>query len=616
MSAALADKIEATARALLGEPNARLSTRDELRFGSNGSLAVHVRGDHAGTWRDHEAGAGGGVLDLIAHKLGGDRQSAAGWLRDNVEGGEAPANDAGRVVATYRYESEWGELVHEVLRLEPKSFRQRRPDGTGGWLWNMKGVPPVLYNLPRVREAAQRGELVIVVEGEKDADRLNALGLVATCNAGGAGKFKPEHAAQLAGARVAVIPDNDETGRQHAESVAAAVKAHAAETKLVELGVDTRKGDASDWLDAGGTADRLCDLIEQAPTWRQAFKPRFPVVWFGREDEGEPLRWLVRDLLVQGGLSVFYGAPKSTKTFAALDLAFNIAHGRDWFGMRTRRGGVVYVCGEGQPGVRNRMKAWRQQFDGSPDAPFVMIPQSVNLFDDPDEVDRLIADILGISDPMGCKVELVCFDTFSRMVGSGDEDRARDVNVVVRTGERIQRATGAHVMIIHHTGKDRERGMRGSNALLGAVDAAVEVVKDDDTGLCSAKVTAIKDGEPKGPFDYKLRQTAVGVDDEGEDIIACVIDPAGARQGTIAQRLSEPERRCLSVLRELVRDNRDKPGQTGFVPIATWRDKFRDSESGSFEARKKRAERATKSLIDKEFVEAWGDNVCLPGDEE
>ncbi|MEO1220242.1 MAG: hypothetical protein AAFY42_02670, partial [Pseudomonadota bacterium] len=193
----LSDRIEPVARALYGEPNARLSTRDELRFGSNGSLAVHLGGEHRGTWRDHEAGAGGGVLDLITHKLGGDHKSAAAWLRENMEGSAANDDRPGRVVATYRYETEGGELLHEVIRLEPKSFRQRRPDGKGGWLWNMKGIAPTLYNLPRVREAAARGELVLVVEGEKDADRLNALGLVATCNAGGAGKFKPEHAAQL-----------------------------------------------------------------------------------------------------------------------------------------------------------------------------------------------------------------------------------------------------------------------------------------------------------------------------------------------------------------------------------------------------------------------------------
>ncbi|WP_226662934.1 AAA family ATPase [Alteriqipengyuania lutimaris] len=616
MTGNIADRIEGVAKALYGEANPRLSTKDELRFGSNGSLAVHLNGEHRGTWRDHEAGAGGGVLDLIAHKIGGDRANAAAWLRDNIEGGRAPVNDSGKVTAVYRYVDRAGELVHEVVRLEPKSFRQRRPDGAGGYRWNMKGVPPLLYNLPRVIEAAERGELVIVVEGEKDADRLNSMGLVATCNAGGAGKWKPEHSAQLAGARVAIIPDNDEAGRDHAEQVALATRDAASEVKTVPLDVAERKGDASDWIEAGGTADKLVELIEAAPVWRPSFKPRFPVIWFGQEDAAAPLRWLVRGLLSAGGLSVVFGAPKSSKTFAAIDIALHVAHGRDWYGLRTRGGGVAYISGEGQAGVRQRMKAWRQEFEGEPGAPFALIPQSINLFDDPDELDRLIADLQGMAIPMGGPVELVVLDTLSRMIGSGDEDKARDVNVVVRSAERIQRMTGAHVMIVHHSGKDRDRGMRGSNALLGAVDAAIEVTKDADTGLCEAKVTAIKDGEAIGPFAYTLRQTAVGTDDEGEEIVTCVIDPAGASQGVRTPKLSDPERRCLAVLKELCGNVRDTAGQSPFVPIATWRDTFRDREDGSFDARKKRAERATKALIDKGLAEPWGDRVCLAGEDQ
>ena len=196
----LAARIEAVAKALCGEPNKRQSTNEELRFGTNGSLRVSISGEHRGTWKNHESGDGGGVLDLIVHKQGGDHKSAAIWLRENIEGGAA-ANDAGQIVAVYRYEDWAGELVHEAVRYEPKSFRQRRPDGKGGHLWNMKVVRPTLHNLPRVHEAAMKGELVIVVEGEKDADRLNRLGLVATCNAGGAGKWRPEHTGQLAGAR-------------------------------------------------------------------------------------------------------------------------------------------------------------------------------------------------------------------------------------------------------------------------------------------------------------------------------------------------------------------------------------------------------------------------------
>ncbi|KUR74796.1 AAA family ATPase [Novosphingobium sp. Fuku2-ISO-50] len=606
----LAGRIEAVAKRLFGEPNRRQSKDGELRFGSHGSLRVTIAGDHRGTWRDHETGHGGGVLDLIAHKLGGDRKAAAAWFRDNFES-DAAANDPGREVAVYRYEDWAGELVHEVVRYEPKSFRQRRPDGKGGYLWNMKGVRPTLYNLPRVTDAAVRSDLVFVVEGEKDADRLNRLGLVATCNAGGAGKWKPEHSSQLAGARVAIVPDNDEAGTEHALQIAQALRGHSSDLRLVELGLADRKADISDWLDGGGTAGQLLAIVAEAQQWRPVFKSRFPLVWFGQEDAGEPLRWLLRGLLVEGGLSVFFGAPKSTKTFAALDLALHLAHGRDWFGLRSRRCGIAYICGEGAAGVRQRMKAWRQERDGDPRAPFALIPQSINMFDDPDELDRLIADIRGIAEPMNAPVGLVVLDTLSRMIGGGDEDKARDVNVVVRNAERIQRLTGAHVLIVHHSGKDRDRGMRGSNALLGAVDAAIEVTKDADTGLCEAKVVAIKDGGEVGPFSYTLAQTAVGTDDDGEPMVSCVIDPAGARPGGKRPSLSDAERRALKVLRELAGDSRDIAGQTARVPVGTWRDAFRDREDGAFDARKKRAARATKGLIDKGLVEAGYDLVWL-----
>ena len=352
-------------------------------------------------------------------------------------------------------------------------------------------------------------------------------------------------------------------------------------------------------------------MIAAAPAWRPSFKPRFPIVWFGQEDAGPPLKWLVRGLMVEGGLSVFYGPPKSTKTFAVLDLGLHIAHGRDWFGLPVRRSGVIYICGEGVAGVRQRMKAWRKEREGDVSAPFALIPQSVNLFDDADEVDRLIADVQGMAMPMGCAAGLIVIDTLSRMIGGGDEDRARDVNVVVRTAERIQRLTGAHVLIVHHSGKDRDRGMRGSNALLGAVDAAIEVTKDADSGLCDAKVTAIKDGGDIGPFAYTLSQTAVGEDEDGEPILSCVIDPAGARQGGKRPKLLDPERRALAVLRSMIGDNQDMPGHWQNVPLAEWRDKFRDSEEGAFDARKKRAERAVKSLIEKEYVEVRYNDVWL-----
>lgn len=593
----LEEQIEEIARELFGSPNERLSKGGDLRFGHNGSLCVHIAGEHAGTWRDHEAGHGGGVLDLIVHKIGGDRESAKAWLDQRK-----PIRTADTIKDIYSYTDADGAPLFEVVRYEPKTFRQRRKDEGGKYIWNIKGVPPTLYNLPRVMEAARAGRRVYVVEGEKDADRLGQLGVVATCNAGGAGKWRDEHSRQIAGATVVILPDNDEAGQEHAEQVAQSLRGYCEDVRVVPLSLSERKADVSDWLGQGHDLDELSRLADAAPRWRPTFKPRFPLIWFGQEDAAAPLRWLVRGLLVEGGLSVFYGPPKSTKTFAALDLALNIAHGRQWFGLRLRQCGVAYICGEGTAGVLQRMKAWRQERGGDATAPFALLPRSVNLFDDPEELDRLIADIRGMADPMGRPVGLVVLDTLSRMIGGGDEDKAKDVNVLVRNAGLIQEKTGAHVLIVHHSGKDRDRGMRGSNALLGAVDAAVEVTKDAETGLCQARVTAIKDGGDVGPFDYTLSQTAVGMDEDGEEILSCVIDPAGARQGRKGGSLTDAESIALTVLWNLIRDTGDMTGQAPSVPLRTWRSAVRDKGDGSLDARKKQAQRLTSGLIKKGFV--------------
>ncbi|MBN2566029.1 MAG: hypothetical protein JXB46_10005, partial [Candidatus Eisenbacteria bacterium] len=107
----------------------------------------------------------------------------------NPNGGRPPGG-APKLVATYDYESEDGSLLFQVCRYDPKDFRQRRPDGNGGWIWNLTGVRRVLFRLPRVLEAARSGETVYVVEGEKDVLSLEAAGVVATCNSGGAGKWR------------------------------------------------------------------------------------------------------------------------------------------------------------------------------------------------------------------------------------------------------------------------------------------------------------------------------------------------------------------------------------------------------------------------------------------
>lgn len=174
---------------------------------------------------------------------------------------------------TYRYHDRTGALVYEVVRWdEPgggKRIAQRRPDGAGGWIWNMQGVDRQLYNLEDVIEAAALGKRVFVAEGEKAADALTTRGCTATTVTGGAGKpWEARYSEDIEGAHIVVLPDNDNPGRRHAQTVAAAVAPVAASVRVVPLfphGDDGR--DIFDWLEAGGTIEELEALIQQTPLW-------------------------------------------------------------------------------------------------------------------------------------------------------------------------------------------------------------------------------------------------------------------------------------------------------------------------------------------------------------
>lgn len=176
----------------------------------------------------------------------------------------ADGSDLRRIVATYSYRDERGTLLFEAVRYEPKGFAVRQPDGNGGYINSIKGVRRVLYNLPEIL-AAQPDRPVLVVEGEKDADRLTALGLIATTCVSGAGKWRDEYSEQVRGHNVVLIPDNDDAGHIHCDKVALSLTGIAASVKIVELPGLPPKGDVSDYLDAGNTLEDLRALINAAP---------------------------------------------------------------------------------------------------------------------------------------------------------------------------------------------------------------------------------------------------------------------------------------------------------------------------------------------------------------
>jgi len=261
--------IKTVAEHLLGEPNASLTKDDDIRYGANGSLSIKPSENQ---FYDHEANCGGGVFDLIVHRgAAADRNQAAIWLKQQGIGTaeKTSANQVRQVrdvrrqqVAEYNYRSSSGALLFQVIRTEPKGFFQRKPMTGGGWSNSVRGVEQVPYRLPEL--LAKPDATVFITEGEKDADRLLSIGLVATCNAGGAGKWRSVHSDALVGRDVVVLPDNDDAGHAHAVAVANSLMAKAKSVLIVKLPDLPAKGDVSDWLDAGGSAEKLQELVIQA----------------------------------------------------------------------------------------------------------------------------------------------------------------------------------------------------------------------------------------------------------------------------------------------------------------------------------------------------------------
>jgi len=189
---------------------------------------------------------------------------------------KAKGNGKPGIVATYDFRDEAGNVVFQVVRFEPKDFRQRRPSGKGGWTWSVKGVRVVPYRLPEL--LAEPARPVVVVEGEKDCDNVARIGVLATCNAGGAGNWTAKHSAFLRGRRVIVLPDNDDAGRNHAQQVAQSLYGIAESVRVVELPGLPAKGDVSDWIAAGGTKAELKRLVQASPNWTPAAAQPWPEI--------------------------------------------------------------------------------------------------------------------------------------------------------------------------------------------------------------------------------------------------------------------------------------------------------------------------------------------------
>lgn len=298
-------------------------------------------------------------------------------------------------------------------------------------------------------------------------------------------------------------------------------------------------------------------LVDRADFLRRALVPL---------DQIEPelhREYLVKGWLDPGAFSVMYGESNVGKTFLALDLAVHIAAGEPWHGKRVSEPRpVVYVASEGGRGVVNRLDAiWREKGHLARAAArnFFLLPVTVDLHGRAD-VPALVEMVQGMEE----KPAFIVIDTLARSMGSGDENTPGDMGRYIDSVGTLSRATGAHVMVIHHSGKDKTKGARGHNSLKGSVDT--EIALEAEGEIITATAEKQRD-MPKGKtFAYRLKGVHLGDDQDGDPITSCVVEPAEATETKRGPKITGQALVALQALGEALAEHGQAMADTARFP--------------------------------------------------
>lgn len=416
---------------------------------------------------------------------------------------------ARRIVAEYDYCDEKGELLFQVVRSEPKDFRQRRPDGKGGWSWKLNGVRRVLYRLPGL--AAARS--VVVCEGEKDCETARALNLVATCNPQGAGKWRPEFADALKGKRVCIIADADVPGRKHAQDVAISLAGSVDSLRVIEL---PGAKDLTEWVARGGTREALLQLLRAATEWKQKMRAAGGFT-LSRLSElltrpDVPVEYVVERLLVSGTVSCVAAKPKVGKSTFARNLCLAVSRGGKFLGFETKQGECIYLAlEEREEDLKNDFRAMGAEGKE---------PIYIHAEAAPAEGIAGLCDLVRERRPV-----LVVIDPLFRLARIRDEKAYAETYAALGPLIDVAREAGTHVMLTHHAGKsakaDAIDAPLGSTAIGGAVCTLIHL-KRSETMRTVQTVQRIGQDIPETvlQFDVESRSLSLGEEKTAADLQA------------------------------------------------------------------------------------------------
>ncbi|MBX3708271.1 MAG: AAA family ATPase [Gammaproteobacteria bacterium] len=230
------------------------------------------------------------------------------------------------------------------------------------------------------------------------------------------------------------------------------------------------------------------------------------------------IEWVIKGVIPTKGLAAIYGASGSGKSFLVLDMAFSIASGEPhWFGLQVKKMPVTYVCLEGEAGIGKRIKAWTLYCNKSVPNDLRFVIQPFNLLgDDVSELARAITTACGVE-------SLVIIDTLNRASPNTDENSSVDMGKIIVSSSKLQNTIGGVVLLVHHSGKDETKKLRGHSSLLAALDGAIEVANSNNRR--EWHVAKSKDDVTGQSYSFRLEIISFNEDNKGEKITSCIVIP-------------------------------------------------------------------------------------------
>lgn len=333
---------------------------------------------------------------------------------------------------------------------------------------------------------------------------------------------------------------------------------------------------------------------------------RFLPVQAGAFASGKPPGWLIKNVIPQADLIVLFGESGSGKSFLALDLAGAVAQGVPWRGNRVKQGRVVVVAAEGGAGFRSRLKAYASKHGielEQLDVWVIHAQPNMLLKDDALDVCRAILAIGGAT--------LVIIDTFAQVTPGANENAAEDMGKALAHCRGIRVATGAPVLLVHHSGKDQSRGARGWSGLKAAADAEIEVLRFPNGRML--RVSKQKDGEDGLTWGFELDQVPVGADEDGDIVTSMVVRetaaPAVHQVGSALRDIGPVGRAVVDAVNEMAKAQTSGIEVEAVLTGAAAR--LPEPETGKRDTRKQRAKRALLALCEGEASPYFMEDGCI-----